>query len=166
MPASAQGCTPIDPAPLIRVPASVLPPPRPRNAPCTRTERRLPDPAIPEDVERFLAEHVESAEQLDALVLLCSSPDRGWTADALSQALFSVPQSAAKTLERLRARGFATSDDAPTPTYRYAADGVDAQRVERVAAAYRANRAAVIRLLFARRDPVRSLADAFRLRKD
>jgi hypothetical protein len=127
----------------------------------------LPDPAIPEDVERFLAEHIESAEQLDALVLLCSSLEREWTADALSQALFSVPQSAAKTLQRLEARGFAASDGAPVPEYRYAAGGSDAARVARVAEAYRANRAGVIRLLFARKvDPVRSLADAFRLRKD
>jgi len=127
----------------------------------------LPDPAIPEDVERFLAEHIESAEQLDALVLLYSSPERSWTADALSQALFSVPQSAAKSLERLEARGFAASDGAPVPAYRYAAGGSDAARVAGVAAAYRANRAGVIRLLFARKvDPVRSLADAFRLRKD
>jgi hypothetical protein len=127
----------------------------------------LPDPAIPEDVERFLAEHIESAEQLDALVLLYSSPERTWTADALSQALFSVPQSAAKSLERLEARGFAASDGAPVPAYRYREGGSDAARVASVAAAYRANRAGVIRLLFARRvDPVRSLADAFRLRKD
>ncbi|HEX8905393.1 MAG TPA: hypothetical protein VF771_11150 [Longimicrobiaceae bacterium] len=127
----------------------------------------MADPAIPEEVQRFLAEHVESAEQLDALMLLRSDPSRGWTPDALSQALFSVPQSAARTLEGLAALGFAASDGGDPPAYRYAAAGADAQRIDAVVAAYRANRAAVIKHLFARRvDPVRSLADAFRLRKD
>jgi hypothetical protein len=127
----------------------------------------LPDPAIPEDVQRFLAEHVESAEQLDALMLLRSDPARGWTADALSQALFSVPQSAAKTLERLVSHGFAARGEGDPALVRYRAEGPDEARVERLAAAYGADRAGVIRQLFARRvDPVRSLADAFRLRKE
>jgi hypothetical protein len=127
----------------------------------------LPDPAIPEDVQRFLADHVDSPEQLDALVLLYSDPSRGWTAETLSQALFSVPQSAARTLDRLAAEGFAASGGGDPPAYRYAAGGAAAERVARLATAYRANRAAVIRHLFERRvDPVRSLADAFRLRKD
>jgi hypothetical protein len=133
----------------------------------TSPEQRLADPAIPSEVERFVSENVETAEQLDALVLLCSNPERAWTADALSQALFSVPQSAARTLERLEERRFAAQDAAAPGSYRYAAAGEDARRIAEVAAAYRANRAAVIKLLFQRRvDPVRSLADAFRLRKD
>jgi hypothetical protein len=127
----------------------------------------LADPQIPDEVQRFLAEHVESAEQLDALMLLRSDPSRTWTAESLSQALFSVPQSAARTLERLGAQGFAADDGAAPAAYRYAAAGPDDERVSRLAAAYRADRAAVIKQLFARRvDPVRSLADAFRLRKD
>ena len=128
----------------------------------------MADPEIPEEVQRFLAEHVESAEQqLDALMLLRSDPSRGWTAESLSQALFSVPHSAARTLERLQAQGFAAEDGAAPPAYRYAAQGAAEDRASRVAAAYRADRAAVIKQLFARRvDPVRSLADAFRLRKD
>ena len=127
----------------------------------------MPDPEIPEDVQRFLAEHVESAEQLDALMLLRADPARAWTADALSQALFSVPVSAARTLERLEERGFAARGGGDPAAFRYRAEGPDEPRVERLAAAYRANRAGVIRQLFARRvDPVRSLADAFRLRKD
>jgi hypothetical protein len=126
----------------------------------------LPDPEIPDDVQRFLAEHVESAEQLDALMLLRADPARPWTADALSQALFSVPLSAARTLERLESRGFALRGEGEPAAFRYRAGGPDEPRVERLAAAYRANRAGVIRQLFARRDPVLSLADAFRLRKD
>lgn len=123
---------------------------------------------IPRDVQRFIADHVGSAEQLDALVLLCGSPSRSWTAEALSQAIFSVPQSSARTLAELAERGLAAADGADPPAYRYApaSPAFDA-RVRELALAYRANRAAVIKRVFsARADPVRSLADAFRLRKD
>jgi hypothetical protein len=127
-------------------------------------ERRLPDPRIPHDVQQFLAEHVDSAEQLDALMLLRADPARAWTCEALSQALFSVPQSTARTLERLAAHGFAAVDGG---AYRYAAPPGDEPRLAALAEAYRADRAGVIKHLFAgRRDPVRTLADAFRLRKD
>lgn len=127
----------------------------------------MADPAIPEETQRFLADHVESPEELDALMLLHAEPERAWTCEALSQALFSVPQSAARTLERLQARGLAAARGGTPPAWRYAAAGPAHDRIAALAAVYRANRAAVIKHLFQRRaDPVRSLADAFRLRKD
>jgi hypothetical protein len=123
--------------------------------------------AIPEDVQRFITEHIESAEQLDVLVLLHAHPQRTWSAEEVSQAVFSVPQSVARTLERLEQGGLAAGEGDP-PVYRYApGNAATDARVAAVAAAYRANRAAVVKLVFTpRADPVRSLADAFRLRKD
>ncbi|HET7460142.1 MAG TPA: hypothetical protein VFJ82_02795 [Longimicrobium sp.] len=127
----------------------------------------MADPAIPEEIQRFLADHVASAEELDALMLLHAQRDRAWTPEALSQALFSVPQSAALTLERLEAKGLAEAAGGTPPAWRYAATGEADDRIAALGGVYRANRAAVIKHLFARRvDPVRSLADAFRLRKD
>lgn len=123
---------------------------------------------IPDDVKRFIADHIESAEQLDALVLLHTQRDRAWTAEALSQAIYTVPQSAARTLERLAELGFAASDGAPDPAYRYAPTSAEADaRVSEVARTYRTNRVEVVKLVFAARvDPVRSFADAFRIKKD
>jgi len=124
-------------------------------------------PAIPEDVQRFITEHIESAEQLDALVLLHAHPQRTWSPEEVSQAIFSVPQSTARSLERLMQRGLAAGEGTP-PVYRYAPGNAEADaRVAAVAAAYRANRVEVVKLVFTpRADPVRSLADAFRLRKE
>lgn len=123
--------------------------------------------AIPEDVQRFISEQIESAEELDVLVLLHAQPQRTWSAEEVSQAVFSVPQSVARTLERLARRGLAAGGGDP-PLYRYAPGNAEADaRVAAVAAAYRANRVEVVKLVFTpRADPVRSLADAFRLRKD
>ena len=127
----------------------------------------MADPAIPERVQRFLAENLASAEELDALMLLHGDPARAWTAEALSQALFSVPQSATRTLERLQEHGLASAAGGEPPAWRYGARGDAAANVDALAGTYRGNRAGVIKQLFAQRvDPVRSLADAFRFRKD
>jgi DNA-binding IclR family transcriptional regulator len=123
--------------------------------------------AITEDVQRFITGHIESAEQLDLLMLLHAQQGRTWSAEEVSQAVFSVPQSVARSLERLAEHGLAASEGAP-PAYRYAPGNAETDaRVAAVAAAYRANRVEVVKLVFTpRADPVRSLADAFRLRKD
>ena len=128
----------------------------------------MPGSGIPSDVQHFIAEHIDTAEQLDALVLLHTQPEREWTAEAVSQAIFSVPQSVALTLAALERKGFAVRAGAELPAYRYAPGNQDNhRRVGALAEAYRANRAAVVKYVFATRaDPVRSLADAFRLRKD
>ena len=127
----------------------------------------MADPAIPETIQRFLADTVESAEELDALMLLFRERDRAWTPEELSQALFTVPQSAERTLQRLAARGCAVAEGGDPPAWRYATSGRHDEQVTALAQGYRTNRAGVIKHLFARRvDPVRSLADAFRLRKD
>ena len=100
--------------------------------------------------------------------MLHAGPERAWTAEAVSQAIFSVPQSVARTLAALEAKGFAASNGASPPAYRYAPGNAENdQRVRAVVEAYRANRVEVVKHVFATRaDPVRSLADAFRLRKD
>lgn len=123
--------------------------------------------AITEDVQRFITGHIESAEQLDVLMLLHAQPGRTYSAEEASQAVFSVPQSVARSLERLEEHGLAAGAGAPR-AYRYAPGNAETDaRVAAVAAAYRANRVEVVKLVFTpRADPVRSLADAFRLRKD
>ena len=130
----------------------------------------MTDAVIPDDVKRFIADHIESAEQLDALVLLHTQREREWTAEAVSQAIYTVPQSAERTLRRLEEQGFAaTVGGTPeAPAFRYApADADTDRRVGQLAAAYRTNRVEVVKHLFASRvDPVKSFADAFRLRKD
>lgn len=119
------------------------------------------------EAERFIAEFIQSAEQLDVLLLLHSDRDRDFTAAEVSQRVYTVPASATLRLEELVAAGMLASDRAPDPRYRYApaSPGV-AERVDTLAAAYRADRVAVIRLIFqAPADPVRSFADAFRLKR-
>lgn len=123
---------------------------------------------ITEVVRRLIAERITSAEMLEILLLLEGTPERGWTADEVSRQVFTVPAAAIASLETLVAQGLAASDGAGNPTYRYApaSEGLRGQ-VAALAAAYRQSRVAVIQLVFARpADPLRSFADAFRMRRD
>ena len=117
-------------------------------------------------VQRFLSAYVESAEELELLLLLHREPARGWTAAEVSQAVYTVPASATLRLERLAGGGLVASSGGGDPQYRYAPRSAAlAADVDALAAAYRANRVAVIKHVFGRKpDPVRSFADAFRVR--
>ena len=123
---------------------------------------------IPETVRSFVAQHIESAELLETLLLVHSAPERQWTPEEVARSIYTVPAGATRRLEQLVAMGLVSSNGAPNPAYRYAPSraGLAAQ-VDALAAAYRANRVALINLIYARPpDPLRSFADAFKLRKD
>lgn len=123
---------------------------------------------IPEIVRRFVAQHVDSAELLETLLLVHSAPERQWSPDEVARSIYTVPAGATRRLEQLVALGLVTSDNAADPAYRYLpSTPALAEQVNALAAAYRAARVAVINLIYNRPpDPVRSFADAFKLRKD
>lgn len=118
------------------------------------------------EVQRFIAEYIDSAEKLELLLLLHRSPEKHWTAQDVSQAIYTVPASAIMRLEALVADGFVASSGGADPRYSYSPKSqVLRQQVETLAAAYQADRVSVIKQIFARPpDPLQSFADAFRLR--
>lgn len=121
---------------------------------------------IPPEVQRFVAENIEAAEQLDILLLLYRNADRAYTALEVSQAVFTVASAATLRLEGLVARGLLTSTGTADPEYRFAPrTEALARDADRLAEVYQADRIGVIQLLFARPpDPVQTFADAFRLK--
>jgi hypothetical protein len=127
----------------------------------------MTEAAIPDVVRTFLAQNIESAELLETLLLVHSQPEREWSPEDVAQAIYTVPAGATRRLEQLVALGLATSDGAGSPRYRYAPSnprlGTD---VDALAATYRQHRVAVVNLIYNQPpDPVRSFADAFKLRK-
>lgn len=117
-------------------------------------------------VRRFVAEHVDSAEQLDILLLLHREPGRTWTALDVSQAIYTVPASATMRLERLVTEGFVASSGGSNPSYSYHPSSEQLRsQVGELADAYARDRVGVIKLIFAKPpDPVESFSEAFRLR--
>jgi hypothetical protein len=118
------------------------------------------------EVRRFLSERIDSAEQLDILLLLEKQPDRALTALEVSQAIYTVPASATMRLETLVSAGFVTSSGGSDPRYQYAPQSDEVrQQIAALARAYRSDRVSVIKFIFAKpADPIQSFADAFRLR--
>ncbi|HEX5386452.1 MAG TPA: hypothetical protein VFW66_07145 [Gemmatimonadales bacterium] len=125
--------------------------------------------SIPEDVDRFLARHVDTIEHLEVLLLIYRSPSEAWTADAVARALYSQPTSAARRLALLREQGLAKESTEHTDPRAYsygpATPELDAT-VRRLAETYRERRVAVITAIASRpMENVRAFSDAFRLRK-
>lgn len=132
------------------------------------TERTtLADVANLREARKFIAEYLRSAEQLEVLLLLHSNPERDFSAAEVSQRVYTVPAAALLRLDELAAHALLTTDRASDPRYRYAPTSPElARRVDVLAEAYRANRVAVVRLIYETPvNPVRSLADAFRVRQ-
>ncbi|MET0396116.1 MAG: hypothetical protein ABW277_04795 [Longimicrobiaceae bacterium] len=121
---------------------------------------------VPEPVQRFIAANIDSAEQLEVLLLLHRHADRGWRAHDVSREIFTVPAAATLRLESLVELGFLRSDGAADPEYRYRPHSQEqGTGMQALADAYRANRVGVLNLVFRRPpDPVRSFSDAFRIR--
>ena len=121
---------------------------------------------IPPEVQRFIAENIDAAEQLDILLLLYRNRERSYTALEVSQAVFTVPSAATLRLEGLVARGLLSSTGEADPSYRYQPATEElGRRADQLAAVYQENRVGVIQLLFARPpDPLQTFADAFRLK--
>ena len=123
---------------------------------------------IPESVRAFIAQNIESAELLETLLLVHSGQEREWKPEDVASSIYTVPASATRRLEQLVALGLVSSNGAPNPAYRFAPGSTALrEQVDQLAAAYRANRVGVINLVYATPpDPLRSFADAFKLRKD
>jgi hypothetical protein len=133
-----------------------------------RSTKRVPEPKLSESVRRFVAEHIDSAESLEILLYLHRNRDQSHTAETLGPAVYTVPAAALLRLEALTRAGFAASDGAADPAYRYApATPLLGQQVDALAAAYSTDRVGVIQTIFERpRSAAQSLADAFRLRRN
>jgi hypothetical protein len=144
--------------------------PRWNGSQSTRRSRRgcaLTEHVSPE-VRAFLAQHVDAPEHLDILLLLRAQSDRDWSPEEVAQAVYTVASSAERRLERLLADGLAVSSGGPAPRYRYRrSPDEEESRIDRVDAAYRTDRAALMRLVLDRAaDPLRQFSDAFRIRRD
>jgi hypothetical protein len=122
--------------------------------------------SLPEALRRFLADRIDSVEQLEILLLLARDPDIEWMPADVARALYTHPDSAGRRLAVLHLQGLLARSEAGA--YRYAASGTDAgELVEQLAVAYRERRVSVIGLIASRpMDNVRAFSDAFRLKRE
>jgi hypothetical protein len=123
---------------------------------------------FPDDVQRFLAEHISSVAQLEVLLLVRGEPEREWTAAEVAKSLYTASDVVADQLAELERRRLLAVSDGSDPRYRYwPASPELAGHVDRLDALYHERRVAVITFIYSQPlDKVRTFADAFRIRKD
>jgi hypothetical protein len=121
---------------------------------------------LPDEVRSLIARHLESMDQVDALLVLHQTPDRGWTAAEVADKLRVEPKGIVRALEHLDAAGLIARDAARAHAYRYAPDTtVLARATQSLLDMYNRRPVTLIRAIYDRPpSAVRSFADAFRLR--
>ena len=117
-------------------------------------------------LRNFLQQRLTSIDQIEIVLLLMRDPARAWTAPEVARAVDTPQESAAMRLFLLASGGLIVFEAAGMPQYRYARGNteVDALLAE-LAELYGSDRGAVAALVGAPPDPLRSFADAFKLKK-
>ncbi|MCY1073534.1 hypothetical protein [Archangium lansingense] len=122
---------------------------------------------LPEEVRRFITDHIDSVEQLEILLLLHQHPERSWTAESVARELRISALSADDRLKDMARSGILAKVQGSEVEYRYAPSQQLGDVVAGLATAYAERRVTVINLIFSKPiDKIRTFADAFRLRRD
>ncbi len=118
---------------------------------------------IPDPVRKFIAEHIDSVEQLEVLILLRANRDRAFTVSEVNDRIKSSATSVEGRLSDLTGQGFLQHTDR---SYRYEASPEVDATVADLASAYAERRVSVIELIFSKpTDKLRAFADAFKVGK-
>ncbi|WP_395014796.1 hypothetical protein [Dongia sp.] len=107
----------------------------------------MPDDPVAADVERFIAQHIESIAQLEALLLLHDQPEQWWTPARVAERVFTNEKEMQAILSRLCAIDLIVCKQ---DVYRYERRAGRAETVDRLAEAYRGRLVAVTNLVHAK----------------
>lgn len=118
---------------------------------------------LSEPLQRFVRERLPSLEQIEIVLLLRGDRERAWSAPEVSQNLGTPPESTAMRLFLLASNGVVTFEGG---RYRASSDPADEPLFQELVEAYAQNRVALTALVGGQpADPLRSFADAFKLKK-
>ena len=122
--------------------------------------------SVSESLATFLQQRLASIEQIEIVLLLREDRARVWSATEVAQALKMAPESAAMRLFLLASSGLLLFEPSGMPRYRYAgSDAATDVLLGELAERYENDRGAVAAAIGAPPDPIRSFADAFKLKK-
>lgn len=114
----------------------------------------------------FLQQRLTSIDQIEIVLLLMRDSARAWTAPEVAAAVGTPQESAAMRLFLLASGGLIVFEPAGTPKYRYASGNAEADAMlAELAQLYETDRDTVAALVGAPPDPLRSFANAFKLKK-
>jgi len=128
----------------------------------------VPEVEIPQSVRAFIDQRIGSIFQLEVLLLLHRNPGRDFTAEDVAHELRIEPSWAALCLAQLQAGGLLVAAEGPPLRYHYGPRTADLDdTTNQLARVYSTHRVSITAMIFSKPpDPLKSFADAFRLRKD
>lgn len=123
----------------------------------------MAEDGIPSHVRRFIASHIDSVGELEALLLLRAMP-REWEAAEVAARLYTREPDTVEILDRLCRAGLLARQD---KAYRYECRTDELRLVvDELAGLYARQLIPVTNLIHAKSRRIRQFADAFRFRKD
>jgi hypothetical protein len=119
------------------------------------------------ELRALLEQNLTSIDQVEIVLLLMREPTRSWTAPEVAAALRMAPEAAAMRLFLLASAGIITFEAKGVPRYRYAvSDEPQDLLLRELAELYEKDPGALAAAVnVSPPDPVRSFADAFKLKK-
>jgi hypothetical protein len=129
----------------------------------------MDNPVIPQEVARFILDHIDSIAQLEALLLLRSSPDTWWECKQVAERLYISEENCSPILERQCERGLLLSEKVGGKSaYRYRPKTGDLREmVDRLAYYYSKHLVPVSNLVHAKaRSRIEGFAQAFNLKSE
>ncbi len=122
---------------------------------------------VSDALRTFLQQRLSSIDQIEVVLLLMREPTKSFTAPEVAAALKSAPEAAAMRLFLLASGGLIAFEPSAVPRYRYVVSDDEADfMIRELAETYATDREAVLTAVDTRaQDPIRSFADAFKLRK-
>lgn len=121
---------------------------------------------VSEGLRRFLQERLTSPEHIELVLLLRRDRARSWTAPEVANELRIAPETAAMRLFLLASAGLIAFEPSSVPRYRYVAEAETDALFAELDGVYASDREAILAIVdTGPRDPIRSFADAFKLKK-
>jgi hypothetical protein len=124
----------------------------------------MPSQPLPAELQEFLAKHIDSIAQLEALLLLREGLDVVWDVQTIAKRLYIGEQEAEEVVGLLTGHGFIVLEESG---YRYRPQSQElARMVDVLAEYYRRYLIPITNLVHAKPRRIRQFADAFKLRKE
>jgi len=124
----------------------------------------MADSYVPDVVREFIIKRIDSIAQIEALLLIRSSPQAEWSAAQIAARLYVSEAEAADALDRLCAADLLRSLDG-----KYRLEGIPSQHaalIDQLLAVYTQHLIPVTDIVHSKPRRIGSFADAFRFRKD
>ena len=123
---------------------------------------------IPEEVQRFVVDHIDSIAELEAVLFLREHRDRSWTCAVVANRIYSSEEVTAGLLLKLMDRGLLTADTTTPALFRYGPHTQEVGKLlDQVAEVYAKYLVPVTDLVHKKSQRnIQGLADAFKFKKE